>query len=72
MTAEPDPRAGKRSRQSGYASQRDIGRAIRAAKKSGFTVSALEVSPEGHIRLFESGDISSTGRGDFDLWKDEL
>lgn len=67
------PIASRRTRGRVYASPEKIKKLIRAARECGIPVGGFELSPDGHVRIFEA-TASSQGSNetDFDLWEGQL
>jgi Tfp pilus assembly PilM family ATPase len=51
--------------------QREASRAIRAAEQAGLTVSVVEVTPNGTIRVLTQQDKQNEAALAFDAWKDK-
>ena len=60
----------------GYPSKARISQAVEAmiaaAEKAGLDVGAIEVSPDGRIRIVDTRAVLPSPGSDFDRWKDEL
>ena len=57
-----------------YPRRSDISRAVEAARENGISVSSIETSPEGIIRLSSSSSPTRVSEGEeteFDLWDRE-
>lgn len=45
---------------------------VAAAEKAGIDVGAIEVSPDGRIRIVDTRAVMPSPGSDFDRWKDQL